>query len=226
MTLRLAPALATVLMLAPLSAAHAEVRLTIRDGAVSLVAVDATVREILAEWARVGQTKIVNGEKVAGGPVSIQLTETPEDRALDIILRTVSGYVAAPRPVYDANASRYDRILVLPTSTPPRNNPAPPPAFAPPPQPQPRFVPPPAQPDDDPDDADDVVPAPSVVPPQRGPVFNTFPPPQAVPPNDNVAPPAPSPTPTAPVGVARPGMIVQPPPPPPGQQPGVPPGPQ
>jgi hypothetical protein len=38
----------------------AEVQLSIQDGRVKLVARDATVREILAEWARVGQTKIIN----------------------------------------------------------------------------------------------------------------------------------------------------------------------
>jgi len=31
-------------------------QLTIQDGRVSLIAKDATVRQILAEWARIGQT--------------------------------------------------------------------------------------------------------------------------------------------------------------------------
>ena len=63
--------------------AGAEVQLKIENGAVWLTATDATVREILAEWARVGQTRIVNGEKVPGGPVTIELTNVPEERALD-----------------------------------------------------------------------------------------------------------------------------------------------
>src|SRR2546427_5705194 len=100
--------------------ASADVRLTIQDGRVSLVAKDATLRQILAEWARVGQTKIVNADRVPGGPVSLQLTDVPEDQAIEILLRSVSGYVAAPRPTIIDHASRFDRILVMPTSSAPR----------------------------------------------------------------------------------------------------------
>jgi hypothetical protein len=41
--------------------------LSIHDGRVSIVAKDATVRQILTEWARVGRTKIVNVERIPGG---------------------------------------------------------------------------------------------------------------------------------------------------------------
>src|SRR5439155_6932063 len=91
------------------------VNLTIQDGRVSLVAKDATLRQILAEWARVGQTKIVNGERVPGGPVTLQLTNVPEEQALDTLLRSLTGYVAAPRATTAGNLSRYDRIVVMPT---------------------------------------------------------------------------------------------------------------
>ena len=86
---------------------------------------DATVRQILTEWARVGQTRIINVDRVAGPPLSIELTNVPEAQALDTLLRTVSGYLAAPRPVTMPNASAYDRIFILPTSTgtPPRPTP-------------------------------------------------------------------------------------------------------
>jgi len=50
------------------STASADVHLTMHDGRVSIVAKDATVRQILTEWARVGQTKIVNVERIPGGP--------------------------------------------------------------------------------------------------------------------------------------------------------------
>ena len=43
------------------STAFADVQLTMQNGRVSLVARDATVRQILAEWARVGHTKIEIG---------------------------------------------------------------------------------------------------------------------------------------------------------------------
>ena len=79
------------------STAAADVQLTIQDGRVSLIAKDATVRQILAEWARVGQTKIVNADRIAGGPLTLELTNVPEQQALDVLLRSVSGYSLAPR---------------------------------------------------------------------------------------------------------------------------------
>jgi hypothetical protein len=95
-----------------------QVRLEIRDGLVTLSAKDASVREVLAEWARVGRTKIVNAELVPSGALSIELVNVPEVKALDILLRSVAGYVAAPRPVALTAASRYDRIMVMPLPRP------------------------------------------------------------------------------------------------------------
>ena len=200
------------------STASADVHLTIQDGRVSIVAKDATVRQILTEWARVGQTKIVNVERIPGGPMSIELNNVPESQALEVLLRAMSGYIAAPRPVDVANLSRFDRIIVMPTlagARPPAGAAPPPPPF----QQTPQFTQPVADDDDD---------EPPNVAPQggRGPVFNTFPQPQVVNPNGpmvmpNGQPPAQQPTataqPTVPGGVSVPGMIVQPPQPPPGQ---------
>jgi hypothetical protein len=202
----IAASLALVSLAQP-TRAHAEVRLQMQNGVVSLIAIDATVREILAEWAKVGQTTIINGEQVTGGPISLQLTDMPEDRALEIVLRTVSGYVAAGRMTATPNASRFDRILVMPVSNPPRNaSPAPPPFVTSPASQQPQFAPPPL-PDED---ADDQVPPPNQVSQPRGPVFNPFPP--AVPPQpQGEGSPTPQQQPTPSPGVARPGMIVQPP---------------
>src|SRR5512144_2619043 len=74
-----------------------QVKLEIRGGLVTLSAKDASVREILSEWSRVGDTRIVNAERVPGGTVNIELNGVPEAKALDIVLRSVAGYVAAPR---------------------------------------------------------------------------------------------------------------------------------
>src|SRR5580765_814968 len=111
--------------------ATAEVQLTMTAGRVSLSAKNATVGQILAEWAKVGQTKIINAERVGGGPLTLELTNVTEVDALEIILRSAGGYVLAPRRAETANASRYDRILILPPSaavtTAPRVVSAPPP---------------------------------------------------------------------------------------------------
>ncbi len=220
---------ALAVSLAFAAAASADVNLTMQNGRVSLVAKDATIRQILTEWARVGQTKIVNVERVPGGPMSLELNNVPEAQALEILLRALSGYITAPRPVEAANLSRFDRIIVMPTlaSARPAISSPPPPVF---PQ-NPQFTP---QPTVD-DDGDDERPAPNVaVPAQRGagrgPVFNTFPQPQVVNPQAPEAQqpaepqtPAGSPTPVAPYGgVAVPGMVAPPPPAPAGQQPGAP----
>lgn len=210
------------------SVAMADVHVTMQNGRVSVVAKDATIRQILTEWARVGQTKIVNVERLPGGPVTLELQNVPEATALEVLLRALSGYIAAPRAVEAANLSRYDRIIIVPTLASAR----PPAASTPPPvfqQPQPQFVPPPAD-----DDVDDEQPAPNVqVPPGRGPVFNTFPQGTTVAPQPGqqpypqpfgVPPPVQEPNtqpqaqPTAPYGgVAVPGMVAPPP-----QQPGQP----
>jgi len=228
------------------STASAEVQVTIHDGLVTVIAKDVTVRQIIAEWARVGQARVVNGERIPGGPVTLELVNVPESQVLDTLLRSAAGYLAAPREVVASNLSRFDRIVVMPTSNPPRTaSTAPPPAF-----PQPQF----AQPPND-DDGDDERPNPNL-PNRRGAVFNPVPQPQAVPaPRPAVPTPFGAPgqvpsvppmptvptvpqmmegqqpvttypsTPTAPYGgVAVPGMVAPPPAPQPGQivQPGQP----
>src|SRR4051812_47975651 len=97
------------------SAASADVRLTMQDGRVSIVATNATVRQILAEWARVGQTKIVNLDRIPGGPVTLELIDVNEAKALEVLLRPLSGYITAPRATDVATLSHYDRIVVIPT---------------------------------------------------------------------------------------------------------------
>src|SRR5688572_4584828 len=90
----------------------AGLQLSIHDGKVSIDAQDVTVRQILTEWARIGQTRIVNIERLTGGPVTLKFDAIPEKQALDIVLRTVPGYIAAPRATIVANASTYDTILI------------------------------------------------------------------------------------------------------------------
>jgi hypothetical protein len=91
--------------------------LTMQDGLVSLDAQDVTVRQILTEWARIGKTQIINVERITGGPITLKFDDTPEKQALDIVLRTIPGYVALPRAMPVADASLYDRILIMATTT-------------------------------------------------------------------------------------------------------------
>ena len=41
--------------------------------------------------------RIVNGERVAGPAVTLELQDVSERQALDVLLRGVSGYIVAPR---------------------------------------------------------------------------------------------------------------------------------
>lgn len=114
---------ALALLLLALPASAQQLSLEIRDGLVTLQATNATVRQILAEWARVGGTRVVGGERLAGPPLTLSLEGVPEAKALDIVLRGAAGYMAAARPVPGTGRSSYDRILVLATSTPPAGGP-------------------------------------------------------------------------------------------------------
>jgi hypothetical protein len=106
---------------AAVAAAQAPLQLHISDGRVTLHAQNVPVRTILAEWSKVGGAKIINGEAVAGAPLTLDLEAVPERQALDIVLRGVSGYVLAARQAGAVGVSMYDRIMILPTSVAPRN---------------------------------------------------------------------------------------------------------
>ena len=153
-----AVALVILVWLAVGSTVLADVQLSIRDGRISIVARDATVSQILAEWAAVGQIQIVNGEKIPRDPITIELENVSEEQALDVVLRAASGYIAASRAIAVPNASRFDRIVVVPPSVVPTPPPpgaaptatrvsAPPPAAyasAPPAAPAPEYPQPPS----------------------------------------------------------------------------------
>jgi hypothetical protein len=101
------------------SASAQQLTLQFQDGRVTVDAAGVPVRTILSEWARLGGTKVVGADRVTGAPLTIRLENVPEAQALEIILRNVAGYMAAPRRADSTGASAYDRILVLPTSSAP-----------------------------------------------------------------------------------------------------------
>jgi len=101
------------------SAAFAQqVTITMNNGRVSLKATNATVRQILDEWARVGGTKVVNADKLGGQPVTLTLVDTPEGEALETVLRNAAGYMVSERTDPAPAASRYDRIMLMGRTTP------------------------------------------------------------------------------------------------------------
>jgi hypothetical protein len=101
------------------TATAGELTVKMADGLVTVIAKDVPLRQILAEWARVGNTRMVNAEKVVGAPLTLQLVDVPEKEALEILLRSAAGYVTASRENPLAGASVYDRVIILATSRPP-----------------------------------------------------------------------------------------------------------
>jgi hypothetical protein len=189
------------LLALPVAASAGELKLSIQNGLVTLVADEVPLSAIMAEWARVGRTQIVNGDKVST-PVSLQIVDMPERRALDVVLRAVSGYMVAERTTPVAGASVFDRIMILPTSRPPANTG---PIGGPPPSFVPRPVAPPVQAMPDSDDDEPVMPAGMAQPNMPGAT------PQPMPgPNPQTMPG--QQTPNAPLTAPRPGQLPAPPP--------------
>src|SRR4051812_16880061 len=115
-----------------ISASAGELKLSMNDGRVTLIADAVPLRQILQEWARIGQTRIVNADQLNGPPMTLQFVDASEKDVLDILLRSASGYIAAPRPVAIANTAMYDRITIMATSKAPTATAAantPPPTF-------------------------------------------------------------------------------------------------
>ena len=152
-----------LLLVVSLPATAQQLKLAFNEGRVSLEATNVPVRTILVEWGKLGGTKVIGAERIAGSPLTLKLENVAEAQALEIVLRSVAGYMAAPRRVAaGASASTYDRILVMATSTtpPPVTRPAPtqgngasngnPPRFVPPRQPA-RQVDQDEEPPDEPD---------------------------------------------------------------------------
>jgi hypothetical protein len=130
------------------TAARPTVRVTFKDGLVWLSATDATAAQILAEWSRVGSTRIVNAERISGPPLNLELNGVREMDALAILLRSTGGFIASARvpaaSAADAPLSGVEQITLLPVNARPIVAPPQPPANPPPdeaPAPPPVFDP-------------------------------------------------------------------------------------
>jgi hypothetical protein len=138
--------LAVLFALSSAATASAQaVKIEFKDGLVTMSAQNAPLRTILTEWTRQGGTRILNGERITGTPLTFEFTNTPERQVLETLLRSVSGYMLAPRRQGSTVRSTFDSILIIPTSTAaprptsgpaPANTPNQPTAFRPPQIPQ------------------------------------------------------------------------------------------
>jgi hypothetical protein len=92
---------------------HADLRLTMRDGRVVIVAKDASIAEILAEWGRIGHTAIINADQLPGEPITLELQNVGEADALAVLLRAAPAYLVLSRAATDPSASLFERIVIV-----------------------------------------------------------------------------------------------------------------
>lgn len=119
MRLQTAIACLAVLLGSAASSSAQAVSLQFNNGLVTVNAQNAPVRTILAEWSRLGGTRFVNADRIGGAPVTLELTALPERQALEILLRSVAGYVATQREGA-SGVSQLGGVIILPTSAPVR----------------------------------------------------------------------------------------------------------
>jgi hypothetical protein len=109
-------------LLAGQQAPAAERRLEISfdmAGRVTLVAENVTLREVLAEWGRVGGSSMINANRLAGATIpALRFDNRPEREVLDSLLRSAAGYILGPRTVRTSGPSLYEAVMILPTSSP------------------------------------------------------------------------------------------------------------
>src|SRR5689334_7674292 len=92
--------LASVLAASSTFAQSSPVSIQFENGNVTVRTTARTpLRTVLQEWARVGKAKIVNAETVQGQLDQIELVNVPEQQALAVLLRDVSGYAVGTRAV-------------------------------------------------------------------------------------------------------------------------------
>ncbi len=107
-------AIAVAIWMSPLvHAAGGGIRFTIGEGRVTLIARNAPLGAVLAEWERAGSTRFVDAGGLDAVPVSLHLVDVPEAMALRLLLRPAAGYVAVARAPSTPGASQYDRVEIL-----------------------------------------------------------------------------------------------------------------
>ncbi len=89
------------------------------EGRVTLVAENVTLREVLAEWGRIGGAYMINADRLASAPIRMMRFENrPEKEVIDSLLRSAAGYILGPRTIRTSGPSRFEAVMILPTSSP------------------------------------------------------------------------------------------------------------
>jgi len=106
-------ALAVMFWPAGTAAQESHVSVSVGEQGVTLEAVNATLRDVLAEWARVGGFRLLDYDTLDARTVTVQLANVPEREALNILLRDIGGYVLGARRAGDSGRSQFGSLLVV-----------------------------------------------------------------------------------------------------------------
>jgi hypothetical protein len=109
-----------MLLVTPGQGAAQPLTLVIQNGALSVTARNASVREILDRWAQATGGEIVNSEQVPSTPVTLTLEAVTEREAFAILLLDVTGYILAMRPERHAETGSLVSRIVVASSTAPQ----------------------------------------------------------------------------------------------------------
>jgi len=82
------------------------------DG-VTIVARSVPLRAIVQEWARLGDVRLANLQNVPTSPVTVELRDMPETVALEVLLRSLPGYVLQQRGPTAAGPSTFEKLDVM-----------------------------------------------------------------------------------------------------------------
>jgi preprotein translocase subunit SecG len=99
--------------------AGADVRLSLNQGEVNLLARQATLQEILDEWTKVAGTTFVALDQLPSEQIDVDLRGVSEREALDLLLRWASGYVIAPRAAGAPIQSQFGSVVIVGKSSAP-----------------------------------------------------------------------------------------------------------
>ena len=101
-----------------------DLEFAIGQGRVTVIATGVPLGDVLAEWARAGNTRFEGVGALGALPVSLHLEGVAEREALRLLLRPAAGFLAAPRARQVPGASIYDRVKIRAASRAPQPAPA------------------------------------------------------------------------------------------------------
>lgn len=83
------------------------------EGRMTVIAGDVPLRTIIQEWARIGGVTLTNPQQLSLAPVTVELRNVPEAEAIDVLLRSLSGYLLRPRAAESGGSSVFARLAVM-----------------------------------------------------------------------------------------------------------------